>query len=219
MMNRKSYQQLSQELCQQVSTETLTDKSLKDWLKLQAITKNYQLPYLLAHAEDGVIWGSFDIDSGTLKTSNEAFPECKFPELRLLTLQQCRIFGEGGEVFLWKSNGEWHSRLILQNKVSELILNEQIALIPEAQILWGTQGKTNGNFTLLSDGSQGLKHAVPITGITFSQDKKKLYRPVRLELHHYFCYDQDGLARIFLSRLVSLKKEPINESKTSKTSA
>lgn len=218
MMNQKSCQQLSQELCQQVSTETLTDKSLKDWLKLQAITKDYQLPYLLAHAEDGVIWGYFDINSDTLETSNETFPECKFSELRLLTLQQCRIFGENGEVFLWKSNGEWHSRLILQSKVSELIAKKQIDFIPETQVLWGTQGKTNGNFTLLCDGSQGLRHAVPITEINFIQDKKKQHRPVRLEVHHYFCYDQDGLARIFLSRLVSLKKEPINESKTSKTS-
>jgi CRISPR-associated protein (TIGR03984 family) len=199
---------MNQELSQ-TSVEKLTEESLKDWVKQQA--EDYQLPYLLAHAEDGVIWGLFDIDSGTLTTAIDVFSECNFAELRLKTLQQCRVFGNTGEVLLWNSNGEWRSRLILQSKVSELIAQEQIGLIPESQILWGTQGKTNGNFTLLSDGSQGLKHAVPIPveQTYFSKDKNELYRPVRLEVNHYFCYDSDGVAKIFLSRLVSLKKEKI----------
>lgn len=205
-MNPKVYQQLTQ-----ISEETLTEASLKDWLTQHAITEDYQLPYLLAHAEDGIIWGCFDVENLDLETSNRAFPECKFPCLRLSSLQQCRIFGEAGEVLLWNDNGVWRSRLILQSNVSELIAREQIGLIPESQLLWGTQGKQNGNFTLLSDGSQGLKHAVPITveESYFRKDKKELYRPVRLEVHHYFCYDSDGVARIFLSRLVSLKKEKI----------
>jgi CRISPR-associated protein (TIGR03984 family) len=199
---------MNQELSQ-TSVENLTEESLKDWVKQQA--EDYQLPYLLAHAEDGVIWGLFDIDSGTLTTAIDVFSECNFAELRLKTLQQCRVFGNTGEVLLWNSNGEWRSRLILQSKVSELIAQQQIGLIPELQILWGTQGKTNGNFTLLSDGSQGLKHAVPIPveQTYFSKDRNELYRPVRLEVNHYFCYDSDGVARIFLSRLVSLKKEKI----------
>ncbi|ARV59023.1 CRISPR-associated protein [Nostocales cyanobacterium HT-58-2] len=202
---------MNQDLCQEVSTQTI-EQSLEDWLKQQAITKDYQLRYVLAHAEDGVIWGHFEVDSGILETSDQAFPKYDFPTLRLSTLQQCRIFGEAGEVLLWNSNGKWRSRLILQSQVSELLKQEKIGLIPESQILWGTQGKENGNFTLLSDGSQGLKYAAPITGMTFSQDKQKQYRPLRLEIHHYFCYDQDGVARIFLSRLVSLTKEKIYES-------
>lgn len=202
---------MNQDLCQEVSTETI-EISLEDWLKQQAITRDYQLRYVLAHAEDGVVWGHFEVESGILETSKKAFPEYDFPTLRLSTLQQCRIFGEAGEVLLWNSNGKWRSRLILQSQVSELLEQEKIGLIPESQILWGTQGKANGNFTLLSDGSQGLKYAAPITGITFSQDKQKQYRPLRLEVHHYFCYDQGGVARIFLSRLVSLTKEKIYES-------
>jgi CRISPR-associated protein (TIGR03984 family) len=211
---------MSQELCK-TSVANLTENLLKDWLKQQA--QNYQLPYLLAHAKDGVIWGYFDIDSGTLITAREVFPECNFPDLRLKTLQQCRVFGEAGEVLLWNSNGEWQSRLILQSQVSELITQQKIGLIPEPQILWGTQGKSvriqvrglairgNANFTLLSDGSQGLKHAVPIAveESYFRKDNNKLYRPVRLEANHYYCYDLDGVARIFLSRLVSLKKKKI----------
>ncbi|MGB7712164.1 MAG: CRISPR-associated protein Csx19 [Microcoleus sp.] len=195
---------MNQELSQ-TSVENLSEDSLKDWLKHQA--QNYQLPYLLAHAEDGVIWGHFDIESGTLTSAREVFPECNFPELRLKTLQQCRVFGKAGEVFLWNSNGKWRSRLILESKASELLNKEkeQFGLLPEFQILWGTKGQEKDNFTLLSDGLQGLKHAVPLTGINFESDEKKLKRPVKLEVHHYFCYDLDGVARIFISRLVSLK--------------
>ena len=197
---------MNQELCQ-TSIENISEQSLQDWLKQQA--KNYQLPYLLAHAEDGVIWGRFDIDSGSLIIAREVFPECNFPELRLNTLQQCRIFGKAGEVLLWNSNGKWRSRLILETKASELISKKQIGLIPESQVLWGTKGQENKKhgFTLLSDGSQGLKHAVPRTGINFdrNENEKQPKRPVKLELHHYFCYDSDGVARIFISRLVSLK--------------
>jgi CRISPR-associated protein (TIGR03984 family) len=165
------------------------------------------LPYLLAHAEDGVIWGKFEMSTGTLKTAREVFPECNFPELRLNTLQQCRIFGKLGEVLLWNSNGKWRSRLILETKASELITEEQIGLIPESQILWGTEGQENKEygFTLLSDGSQGLKHAVPLININFEKDDKALKRPVKLEVHHYFCCDSDGVARIFISRLVSIE--------------
>lgn len=195
---------MNQELCQ-TSIENLSEQFFQDWLKQQA--KNYQLPYLLAHAEDGVIWGRFDTDNGSLITAREVFPECKFPELRLNTLQQCRFFGKTGEVLLWNSSGKWRSRLILETKASELITKKQIGLIPESQILWGTKGQENKvhGFTLLSDGSQGLKHAVPIIDINFDADEKELKRPVKLEVHHYFCYDSDGVAQIFLSRLVSLK--------------
>ncbi|MGB3207559.1 MAG: CRISPR-associated protein Csx19 [Crinalium sp.] len=208
-MSQKLFQQLSQELCQEISVLDLTEASLHHWLKQQAIIDNYHLPYLLAHAEDGVIWGRFDEKNTVLETSEQVFPECKFASLRLATLQQCRIFGEAGQLLLWKSNGKWRSHLILQSKVSELIKSQKICFIAENQVLLGTQGTVNGNFTLLSDGSQGLKHAVPLTDIFFSQDKTKLHRPVRLEVHHYFSFDSDGLARIFLSRLVSLKKQEL----------
>ncbi len=199
---------MNQELCQ-ISVEDFSEQSLKDWLKQQA--QIYQLTYLLAHAEDGVIWGSFDLDSGRLTTAEAVFPECYFPKLRLNTLQQCRVFGKAGEVFLWNNNGEWRSRLILESTASELIEKQQIGLIPESQILWGTKGQEKDNFTLLSDGSQGLKHAVPLTGINFGSDEKKLKRPVRLQVHHYFCYDSDGIARIFMSRLVDVYAHSKNQ--------
>lgn len=195
------------ELYQKIPTDNIKE-SLENWLIQQA--QNYNLSHLLAHAHDGVIWGKFQLQEGILKTSQN-------PQLRLSTLQQCRIFAETGEILLWNSHNKWNARLISETKVSQLLKNKQIGFIPENQILWGTQGKINGDFTLLSDGTQGLRHSVPIIVEEnyFSSNKKELYRPLRLKVHHYFNYDNDGLARIFTSRLVSLTKEK-NAPKTSK---
>lgn len=181
---------------------------IKTWLKAQA--SQYKLKFLLAHAEDGVIWGKFQ--DGNLITADSIFSEfAKLPKLRKLTLQQCRIFGESSEVMLWKADNAFQARLIQDEKNTEFI--------PENQILWGTQAKTiSDGFTLVSDGSQGLCHAVPLVDINFDANQK-LYRPLRLCVRHYINYEEEtGLARIYLSRLVNLttEKELANASETSK---
>ncbi|GAA6618076.1 CRISPR-associated protein Csx19 [Scytonema sp. NUACC26] len=208
-----------QGLCQDISTENIfhkNDNTLIDWLEKSA--EEYKLNYLLAHAEDGVIWGRFDRNK--LTTAEQVFYQpnfdVNFPKLRLQTLQQCRIFGEQGEILLWRTDRGWKSRLV-QN-------NSNVEHIKEVQILWGTQKEKGKNgqdgekdgFTLLSDGSQGLKHAVPLTVISsyFNQEKKKLYRPVHLVINHYINYDEyTGIGQIFLSRLVSLELKKVNDEK------
>jgi CRISPR-associated protein (TIGR03984 family) len=183
-------------------TQNIIDTThLKNWLKAKAQAKEYKLQYLLAHADDGIIWGEFRGDDCKLVTSGD---DCVFPQLaklRLCTLQQCRIFGEKGEVMLWKVGQNWKARLIKDEHLSEY------DYIAEEQILWGTQseGQPKKNFTLVSDGSQGLKHAVPLINIRFNNEQKNLYRPIRLVVHHYIDYDDSGVARIYLSRLVDLR--------------
>ncbi len=167
-----------------------TNLDIYQWLEEQA--KEYKLRFLLAHAEDGVIWGKFK--DGKLLTADGVF--YFLPKLRLFTLQQCRAFGETSEIMLWQTDDGFKARLIQDQKDTELI--------PENQILWGTQAdKICGDFTLVSDGSQGLRHAVPLTNIEFDKNQK-LYRPLRLSVHHYIDYDDSGVARIDLSRLVNL---------------
>lgn len=167
-----------------------TNLDINEWLNKQA--EEYQLKFLLAHAEDGVIWGKFK--DGKLLTADSVFDF--LPQLRLFTLQQCRAFGETSEVMLWQTDEGFKARLIQDEKDTELI--------PENHILWGTQAdKILGDFTLVSDGSQGLRHAVPLTDIEFDKNQK-LYRPLRLSVHHYIDYDDSGVARIELSRLVNL---------------
>jgi CRISPR-associated protein (TIGR03984 family) len=163
---------------------------INQWLENQA--EEHQLNFLLAHAEDGVIWGTFK--DCQLLTSDSVFDF--LPTINPLTLQQCRAFGKTSEVMLWQTDDGFKARLIQDEKDTEFI--------PENQILWGTKAdKICGNFTLVSDGSQGLRHAIPLTNIAFDQNQK-LYRPLRLSVRHYIDYDDSGVARINLSRLVNL---------------
>ncbi|MGM3309670.1 type III-D CRISPR-associated protein Csx19 [Anabaena sp. WFMT] len=164
-----------------------TNLDINKWLEQQA--EEYQLKFLLAHAEDGVIWGKFK--DGKLLTADSAFDF--LPKLRFFTLQQCRAFGETSEVMLWQTDKGFKARLIQDKKDTEFI--------PENQILWGTKAdKICGYFTLVSDGQQGLKHAVPLTGIPFKDNE----HPLCLTVHHYIDYDDSGVARIDLSRLANL---------------
>lgn len=171
-------------------TEGLED-NLQAWIQQQAKNLNLKLKYLLAHADDGVIWGYFKQEE--LITSNCVLSQS--PPLRVSTLQQCRVFGTAGEVLLWKAGNQWRSRFIG---------NPDLDRIEEEQVLWGTHGHEHKNegFTVLQDGSQGLSHAVPLTGIKFDKDRKT--HPIRLKVYHYIKYDDDGVARINLSRLVDL---------------
>lgn len=188
---------MSEFLCQKLSADGIVDdKTLISWLEEQAT--NWKLNYLLAHAEDGVVWSRFD--EGQLTTAEKVFDKSDFkvdfPSLRLFTLQQCRVFSQNGEVLLWRTGETLLARLVQDNPDTDKIR-------PERQILWGTHGEKRENFTLLWDGSQGLKHAVPFTDIALDKHHK-LINPVRLIVHHYITYDNDGLARIHLSRLVDL---------------
>ncbi len=173
------------------------DDDLRSWLESQAPSVCAQTSYLLAHGQVGIIWGRFD--NQKLTTAEKIFHKRDFkvdlPKLRLLTLQQGRIFGRNGEILLWR---------ISETKFKwRFIGNPNEDKIPESQILWGTNGLKRDNFTLLWDGSQGLKHAVPFTEIELNGDR--LVKPVRLLVHHYIKYQQEtGLARIYLSRIVDL---------------
>ncbi|MEO1389808.1 MAG: CRISPR-associated protein Csx19 [Cyanobacteria bacterium J06634_6] len=179
-----------------------TGAQLRQWLLSEANDKG--LSYLIGHADDGVIWGKFEQNS--LKTADEVTfstsQKVNLPTLRLLTLQQCRVFGSAGETLLWQGSGGWRSRHISAEWEQPYLKSHNC--LTEKQLLWGTHGKQQAGFTLLRDGSQGLKHAVPVTDevIIKPADKGELLEPLRLIVRHYIDYESDGIARIFLSRLV-----------------
>jgi CRISPR-associated protein (TIGR03984 family) len=208
---------MNKPICKPINVLDEVHTDLKGWLEKQAEwlknqakdpkenpEKEYHL-YLLAHADDGVIWGEFRGENYQLITSgdDDIFPQ--FPKLRPSTLQQCRIFCQNAEVMLWKIDQNcWKARLIKDDHLSKE------DYISEKQILWGTQvEKESKNFSLVSDGSQGLRHAVPLPNI---KDKfKDGKRPLRLTIHHYIDYDESGVARIDLSRLVDLTTKEKND--------
>lgn len=182
-----------------IAADNITD--VKQWLQTQATT--YDLVYLLAHADDGVIWGRFT--NGQLITSHDAAqndsdarPICS--RLRIETLQHARLFAIHAELLLWRDGqNACHARLIRDAKTGESA--EWDEAFDEPQLLWGTHGKhLLSNFTLLEDGAQGLRHAVPQP---LSLDANRETTPPRLFIRHYI--NKAGFTRIVASRLVDLK--------------
>lgn len=159
---------------------------IKTWLEQQANTCN--LRWLLAHADDGVIWGEVRDDG--LHLSTHLFG----PELRTKTLQMVRMFGEAGELYIWKSNNDWSARLVLEGE------GDTKQYYDETQLLWGTHvDKIEDGFVLLYHGAEGLRHAPPMQLL----EGKLELQPV-LNVRHFVNYDDDGQAYVEFSRLISI---------------
>jgi len=161
---------------------------LQKWLEAQA--SEHGLSYLLAHADDGVIWGRF-AENGELDISGKVFREVEV-QLRAKTLQQARLFGPAGEVLLWRVEGGFLSNNLLDGaETPENALEEQ-------HYLWGVgqEIEKERQFTLMEDGQQGLWHAVP--RVITSQQR------AALKVRHYVAYDEQDQAYITCSRLVDL---------------
>jgi len=189
------------ERAEPLSTDGLTE-DLPGWLRAQAALLDPC--WLLAHADDGVIWGS--VDAERCRTSfdvahlhPDARPTC--PPLRLVTLQSARLFGDAGEALLWR-DGErgWRARLIRAAGRDETA--DWREAFDESQLLWGNQATALGDsgFVLLRDGSQGLRHVVPLP----DGPREFRGRPLRLRLRHYVREDRSGFARVVQSRLMRL---------------
>lgn len=200
-----------------VSVTDFDPDNLVGWLEKNA--KTHQLTYLLAHAEDGVIWGRVD-GNGRLLTSYDALHKASaqetwdgpriaaakqsLPRLRIEALQQARLFSQEAELYIWKDGDEkWHGRLVANVKEAETA--DWSESFDEPQLLWGTHGTTLAdNFTLLEDGAQGLRHAVPMPlKLDTGSQKFGEATPPRLLVRHYL--NKDGFAHIAASRLVALE--------------
>lgn len=168
----------------------------RGWLQARV---HQDMPWLLAHADDGVIWGKRQADS-TLKLSSDVFDDpAQYPaiavELRTVTLQQVRLFGPAGELLVWRTEAGFVARLLTDEGVG-------LESLPcEKHLLWHqgdpVQTYPDVGFALLQEGQQGQRHAPPV----IPQGKR---RPA-LIVRHYVDYDEEGQAYIALSRLVGLE--------------
>jgi CRISPR-associated protein (TIGR03984 family) len=179
----------------QVKLEAISAPSqdVQAWLQEQVAGSERRF-FLLAHAEDGVIWGR--VEDGTLITA----PETDFsPPLRMETLQSARLFSEAGEILLWRDgDGVFHARALIDGE------GDPTEYYDEDQILWGSQVEVSeGGFTQMSDGAQGLRHIVPIAVANLGGDR----RPLRLTVRHYLSEDEFGFVRVAHSRLVKVFAE------------
>lgn len=168
------------------------------WLLAQAQT--HQLKYLLAHADDGVIWGKVEPDS--LWLSGNEKPAVS-PPLRAATLQQARLFGSNAELMLWRVNDGWSARLITDSRDGDTLYYD------EKQILWGNnrlKDESNDNYTVTADGEQGFRQIIPLPSVGEQFANKN--RPFYLMVRHYLTRDEtSGLYRVTLSRLTNLNVE------------
>lgn len=196
-----------------------TTADLRSWLLTNAPAHSR---WLLAHQEDGVIWGKINDgngdDSRTLTTSDRAATKevgaASVTQFRLELLLECRVFGIDGELMLWRTEDGWQARRYQEtNGDIDLAGAASVEYIDEAQILWGTQQEKAertpslpDGFTLVADGAEGLRHAVPLIDLGFHRDQpNQMYRPLRLWIRHYLAQDGDGMMYIYGSRLVKLE--------------
>ena len=178
--------------CDPVKPRAWSDHSgLVKWLEEQA--QAHQFQFLLAHADDAVIWGRFAPDTCKLTLRSWKLHEDSFRYL-----QQLRAFGQHAELLLWKSWDRWRGRLITDKQES----SENRYYYDENQILVGNRAEpdTESGFTHLWEG-HGLHHVVPIAADPYPEMSE---RHIRLRLRHYLAPDDDGFYGISLSRLVEV---------------
>lgn len=167
-------------------------EDLRAWL---AQHMSAEMSWLLAHADDGVIWGKRQPD-GTLLLSSDVFSNTDVAvALRAVTLQQARVFGDAGELLIWRTEAGFAGRLIEDATIG-------LEALPDEQHLLWHQGSpvkvdATAGFALLQEGAQGQRHAPPV----IPSGKR---RPA-LKVRHYVDYDDEGQAFIALSRLVGLE--------------
>lgn len=178
------------------------EQALADKLAEKAAA--HDLRFLLSFHDDGVVWGRWD--GQTWKLSSRVAPNVS-PAFRALTLQECRAFGESAELYLYRDGSQLRGYLLREGE------GEELDYFSEAHLLWGDQGKeADDGFTVLREGRQGLRHAIPIALNNLPQKAGNGRDPhlAQLRVRHYIGYAPDDRAYIRYSRLVAVEER--NES-------
>jgi hypothetical protein len=98
---------------------------------LEAEAPNYV--YLLAHAEDGVLWARVENGQLQFDFAPQGFPPQRV-HLRAETLLMARLFGPERELFLWRDDsGLWSAR-----RIEDAALQAGHDYLEENYILQGT---------------------------------------------------------------------------------
>jgi CRISPR-associated protein (TIGR03984 family) len=166
------------------------DADLCRWLAGQAQT--HGLRWLLAHADNGVIWG--ELRDNALHLSSDAFGPVELA-LDRETLQQARLFGAAGELRLWRGPDRFEAHLLCDGA------GVPVEHLDETYLLWGTSARaTKDGFSELVEGAQGIVHAPPISVAPTEKQRATLL------VRHYLGEDEAGVVRVVDSRLVALTK-------------
>jgi CRISPR-associated protein (TIGR03984 family) len=166
------------------------------WLLATVQRAQLSLRWLLAYTERGVIWG--ELRDGQLALSSEAFPADK-RSLRPQTLQQVRMFGEDGELLLFRGpGGDWQHCLRIDTS------GAATEYFDEDYLLWGYNNEQQSpvqqnGFIELREGSEGIVHAPPLATMPSAEKR------ARLRMRHYLQINPaSGLMHVAASRLVKV---------------
>jgi CRISPR-associated protein (TIGR03984 family) len=155
---------------------------------LEARAVNGKFEYLLAHLDDGVVWGS--VKNQSLKLSTP-------PELRIETLWEVRLFGETSEWHAWRVEDQWFACTV----ADDVDQSNEMKAFDEKYILWGTdlvEGETSEEgFYPVQEADLGIMHAPPIK-------MKNGRHTLKLSVRHYLDHDETGSVFVKLSRLMGL---------------
>lgn len=160
---------------------------------------NDDLIWLLAHCDDGVVWGKRE---GTRwRLSSAAFPDVS-PTLGEENLQQMRLFGPLREVLIWRGDEGLTGRELADS--GTVAPSDPLRPEDRQYVLIGDRfGSANEGFTLTAD-ARGSRHAVPLVALesAFGLPGKSQW-PFRLQARNYFISDpRSGLVRVVATRLV-----------------
>lgn len=173
-------------LKQLVKVEVDSNDSLLECLNSQK-SKLGTSVWSLAFAGDGVVWGK--MVSGELKFS---------APLNSIGLQTLYLFGDLGEFRLWREGRDFRGCLLTDKE------DKSAEAYDISYMLWGTQVDQPGEiFSLVSDGQQGLKHAVPLP---LKANESLNGHPLRISIRNYLSEDKDGQVYIGCSRLLRVFK-------------
>ena len=67
--------------------------------------------WLLAHCDDGVVWGRREGDDAPWRLSSAAFPDVS-PPVSQVNVQQLRLFGPDAELLIWRTDDGFLGRRI-----------------------------------------------------------------------------------------------------------
>ena len=187
-------------------------KTLRDWLQ----SKMTDTSYLLAHADDGVIWGHLvdkqlviarDVAEELADDDQKRRLLAVCPSLDWSTLWEARVFDENEMYHLWQSGEDWicthYTNDTNKKNDAQAIFND---VIDEEQLTWGTPNRRYEleGFTVMRDGQQGLVHVVPLK----VKDNHRLWLRVR---HYVKEDDNTGFNHITASRLLGLEPKGEND--------
>jgi CRISPR-associated protein (TIGR03984 family) len=152
--------------------------------------------FLLAHCDGGVVWGRVENSSLILAPGGEAL-------LTAATLQEARLFGDAGELHVWRvGDAAFRARELRDDAAATQGERTYAQAFDESQVLWGDHCvRADNGFSLMEDGAQGLRHWAPVT----LSDAKKGGRRLRLRVRSYVACGDDSVMRVAVSRLVNIE--------------